>query len=63
MCPEVKRVIASAALDRFKQPTREITRRAKGVSMETTIADLAPYLFAHVRMLRAIKRYAREMAV
>jgi RNA-directed DNA polymerase len=42
--PDVKRVIAPAALDRFKQRTREITRRAKGVSMETTIAELAPYL-------------------
>ena len=42
--PEVKRVIAPAALVRFKQRTREITRRAKGVSLETTIAELAPYL-------------------
>jgi RNA-directed DNA polymerase len=42
--PDVKRVIAPAALVRFKQRTREITRRAKGVSMETTIAELAPYL-------------------
>ncbi len=42
--PEVKRVIAPAALDRFKHRTREMTRRAKGVSMDTTIAELAPYL-------------------
>jgi RNA-directed DNA polymerase len=42
--PEAKRVIAPAALDRFKQRTRAITRRAKGVSMETTMAELAPYL-------------------
>jgi len=35
--PEVKRVIAPKALDRFKQRIREITRRAKGVSIETTI--------------------------
>jgi RNA-directed DNA polymerase len=42
--PEVKRVIAPTALDRFKQRTREITRRAKGVSINTTIAELAPYL-------------------
>ena len=33
--PEVKRVIAPKALDRFKRRIREITRRAKGVSMET----------------------------
>ncbi len=42
--PEVKRVIAPKALDRFKQRVREITRRAKGVSMETTMAELAPYM-------------------
>jgi RNA-directed DNA polymerase len=41
---EVKRVIAPKALDRFKQRIREITRRAKGVSIETTIDELAPYL-------------------
>src|SRR5512133_2324860 len=42
--PEVKRVIAPKALDRFKLRIREITRRAKGVSMETTIEELAPYM-------------------
>jgi RNA-directed DNA polymerase len=42
--PEVKRVIAPKALDRFKQRIRESTRRAKGVSMETTVAELAPYM-------------------
>ena len=42
--PEVKRVIAPKALDRFKHRIREITRRAKGVSMETTIEELAPYI-------------------
>ena len=42
--PEVKRVIAPKALDRFKRRIREITRRAKGVSMETTIEELAPYM-------------------
>jgi len=42
--PEVKRVIAPKALDRFKHRIREITRRAKGVSMETTIEELAPYM-------------------
>src|SRR5258705_3782210 len=40
--PEVKRVIAPKALDRFKQRIREITGRAKGVSMETTMEELAP---------------------
>src|SRR5665213_513619 len=42
--PEVRRVIAPKALDRFKQRIREITIRAKGVGMETTMAELAPYM-------------------
>jgi RNA-directed DNA polymerase len=42
--PEVKRVIAPKAVDRFKRRIREITRRAKGVSMKTTMEELAPYM-------------------
>jgi RNA-directed DNA polymerase len=42
--PEVKRLIAPKALDRFKARIRDITRRAKGVSIETTIAELASYM-------------------
>jgi RNA-directed DNA polymerase len=42
--PEVRRVIAPKALARFKQRVREITRRAKSVSIETTIEELAPYM-------------------
>jgi RNA-directed DNA polymerase len=42
--PEVKRVIAPKALDRFKRRVREITRRAKSVSMATTMAELAQYI-------------------
>src|SRR3984893_14481722 len=42
--PEVKRAIAPKALDRFKQRIREITRRAKGVSIKTTMEELAPYM-------------------
>ena len=42
--PEVKRVIAPKALDRCKRRIREITRRAKGVSMKTTIEELSPYM-------------------
>src|SRR6202140_1732660 len=42
--PEVKRVIAPKALDRFKRRIREITIRAKGVSLETTMAELTPYM-------------------
>ena len=42
--PDVKRTIAPRALDRFKARIRDITRRAKGASIETTIAELAPYM-------------------
>ena len=43
--PEVKRVIAPNALDRLKrQRIREVTRRAKGVSIQTTIEELARYM-------------------
>ena len=42
--PEVKRAIAPKALDRFKRRIREITGRAKGVSMKTTMEELAPYM-------------------
>ena len=41
---EVKRVIASKALERFKKRIREITCRAKSVSLEATMAELVPYL-------------------
>src|SRR5262244_2724810 len=42
--PEIKRIIAPKAMDRFKHRIRDITRRAKGVSIEDTIAELAPYM-------------------
>jgi RNA-directed DNA polymerase len=42
--PEVKRVIAPKALVRFKRRIREITRRAKGVSIQQTITELASYM-------------------
>ncbi len=42
--PETRRIIAPKALARFKQRIREITSRAKGVSMKTTIEELAPYM-------------------
>jgi len=42
--PEVKRAIAPKSLERFKRRIRDITRRAKGVSIEATIAELAPYI-------------------
>src|SRR5512132_714736 len=42
--PEIKRTIAPKALERFKHRIREVTLRAKGVRLETTIAELASYL-------------------
>ena len=42
--PVVQRVIAPKATERFKQRIREITRRAKGVSLKTTMAELAAYM-------------------
>src|SRR5438445_6141500 len=42
--PEIKRAIAPKALERFKKRIREITCRAKGVSIEATMAELVPYL-------------------
>jgi RNA-directed DNA polymerase len=50
--PEVKRVVAPKALDRFKRRIREITRRAKGVSIKTTIAELASYMRGWARNTR-----------
>jgi hypothetical protein len=40
--PELKRLIASKGLDRFKQRIRKITRRTKGVSIEITMKEFLP---------------------
>lgn len=42
--PEIRRAIAPKALTRFKDRIREITRQAKGVSIETTVKRLATYM-------------------
>jgi RNA-directed DNA polymerase len=42
--PDIKRTIAPQSLERFKQRIREITRRAKGVSMKATMEELASYM-------------------
>jgi RNA-directed DNA polymerase len=42
--PEVKRIIAPKALNQFKQRIRDITRRAKSVSIQTTMDELAPFM-------------------
>ena len=39
-----RRAIAPKALKRFKHRVRELTRRARGVSFATAIAELKPYL-------------------
>src|SRR5437660_4528224 len=41
---DIKRTIAPKSLERFKQRIREITRRAKGVSIKTTMEELVPYM-------------------
>src|SRR5205085_3729396 len=41
---EPKRRVAPKAIDRFKQRVREITRKAKGVSMVQMIQELSRYL-------------------
>jgi RNA-directed DNA polymerase len=42
--PEIRRAIAPKALIRFKDKIREITRQAKGISIETTVKRLATYM-------------------
>src|SRR6266403_1082052 len=42
--PDIKRTIAPKSLERFKQRIRDITRRAKGVSIKTTMEELATYM-------------------
>jgi hypothetical protein len=62
--PKVKRVIAPKALDRFKRQIREITRRAKSVSIETTMAHGKNLLFKTTKELLAptssLPRYASK---
>jgi RNA-directed DNA polymerase len=42
--PDIKRTIAPKSLERFKRRIREITRGAKGVSIKTTMEELATYM-------------------
>jgi RNA-directed DNA polymerase len=42
--PEIRRTIAPKAIERFKDRIREITSRARSVSLEATMAVLAPYM-------------------
>jgi hypothetical protein len=54
--PDVKRTIAPKSLDRFKQRIREITRRAMGVSIETTMEELIPYMRGCAAISASAKR-------
>jgi RNA-directed DNA polymerase len=40
----IRRRIAPKAIQRFKQRVRELTRRTRGVKIETMVAQLTPYL-------------------
>src|SRR5712691_3820436 len=42
--PEIRRTIAPKAVERFKERIRKITRQAKSVSLESTMATLVPYM-------------------
>jgi RNA-directed DNA polymerase len=42
--PQIRRMIAPKAIDRFKERIREITGYTKGASLEQTMARLAPYM-------------------
>ena len=42
--PVIRRTIAPQAVERFKERIRDITRHAKSMSLDQTIAGLAPYL-------------------
>src|SRR5213594_2612201 len=42
--PEIKRTIAPKALERFKHRIREVTLRAKCVSLDATMTELVPYM-------------------
>ena len=41
---EIRRRLAPKATQRFKQRVRELTRRTRGVTIETMVTQLAPYL-------------------
>ena len=54
--PGIKRTIAPKSLERFKQRIREITRKAKGVSIKTTMEELATICGAGATILASAKR-------
>ena len=54
--PDIRRTIAPKSLERFKQRIREITPRAKGVSIMTTMEELAPSCGAGAAISASAKR-------
>jgi group II intron reverse transcriptase/maturase len=60
--PEPKRKIAPKALDRFKRRIREITRRAKGVSIKADCGGIGPVYGGLAQLLRLL-RNARSVGV
>jgi RNA-directed DNA polymerase len=54
--PDTKRTIAPKSLERFKQRIRDITRRAKGVSITATMEELARICGAGATILASAKR-------
>ncbi len=53
--PTVLRTIAPKALERFKQRIRDITRRARGASVETIMAELASVYAGLARLFRILR--------
>ena len=58
--PEIKRAIAPKSLVRFKRRVREITRRAKGVSIETTMAGTGPVYAGLAQLLRFLRNTSKS---
>ena len=60
--PDIKRTIAPKSLERFKQRIRDITRRAKGVGIKTTMEELGRGYFGFCETpeeLIALTRWVR----
>jgi RNA-directed DNA polymerase len=57
--PEIKRAIAPKSLVRFKRRVREITRRAKGVSIDATMEELTPYMRGLAQLFWLLRNSSR----
>jgi RNA-directed DNA polymerase len=57
--PEIKRAIAPKSLIRFKRRVREITRRAKGVSIDATMEELVRIYAGLAQLLRFLRNSSR----